>query len=181
MNTCVFGMDDSPSMWYFPRALLGGEGQLYVTGDIRLPSTKVRKVMSCMNMIIGVWIEGWTRRNMLWDCLSHIVSQCMTSYAHDSTQLWNWIILRKIATMRVVHAEHPRRTPREALRTSWTSRGGPGRNFSEISSSLCVARAITEMRRFMSALQGDLANVENKHTQMYYYIRVSFSCVFPIS
>jgi hypothetical protein len=29
--------------------------------------------------------------------------------------------------------------------------------------------------------QGDFVNVENKHTHMYYYIRVSFSCVFPIS
>jgi hypothetical protein len=28
---------------------------------------------------------------------------------------------------------------------------------------------------------GDFANIENKHTQMYYYIRVSFSCVSPIS
>jgi hypothetical protein len=28
---------------------------------------------------------------------------------------------------------------------------------------------------------GDFANVENKHTQMYYDIRVGFSCVFPIS
>jgi hypothetical protein len=29
--------------------------------------------------------------------------------------------------------------------------------------------------------QGDFSNVENKRTQMYYYITVSFSCVFPIS
>jgi hypothetical protein len=71
MNTCAFGMEDPPSMWYFSRSLSEGEGQLYAMGDIHLPTTKVCKVMSCLKMIIGVCVEGRTRRNMIWDCLSH--------------------------------------------------------------------------------------------------------------
>jgi hypothetical protein len=40
MNTRVFGTDDSPSMWYFPRVPPKVEGQPYDMGDICLPTTK---------------------------------------------------------------------------------------------------------------------------------------------
>jgi hypothetical protein len=41
-----------------------------------------------------------------------------------------------------------------------------------------ITRVLIERKE---CVPGDFANVENKHTQMYYYIRVNFSCVFPIS
>jgi hypothetical protein len=71
MNTRVFGKDDSPSICYFLRSLPEGEGQLYAMGGIRLPKTKVRKVMSFMNIIIGVCIAEQDRRNALLDAISH--------------------------------------------------------------------------------------------------------------
>jgi hypothetical protein len=77
INTKVFGMSDSPSMWYFPRSVQEDEGQLHFMGDINLLNTKFFKVRLFMNMIAQVFILDNMRRSMLCDFLAPTILQCM--------------------------------------------------------------------------------------------------------
>jgi hypothetical protein len=61
MNEEIFDSPESPLTWHFPSASAKGELGLLGMGDVRLPNTKVRRLIPAIDKIIEACIRDKTR------------------------------------------------------------------------------------------------------------------------
>jgi hypothetical protein len=70
VNEEIFGTSESLSSWYFQSAEADGESTLLVMGDVRLPNTKVRRLIPNINKIIDDCIKDKMRKSTAQDYLA---------------------------------------------------------------------------------------------------------------
>jgi hypothetical protein len=93
VNEEIFGTKESPSSWHLSSAKANGESTLLVMGDVRLPNTKVRCLITNINKMIDVCIKDKQRNSMARDCLAHYwnalnIVTCPRKYT--TMELWTF-------------------------------------------------------------------------------------------